>query len=130
MFFLFIIAILLIGANVATALITARTLDRLKKELAKQDQVKHEMRKQLEEAQNHKKTVEGSRDMLKRSKVRKQEEIEDLEQELKELEQEVVSEHEIATKELVEHKPVDSDGTLEEGGKSDGHEIKTRAPIR
>ena len=129
MFFLFVIAIMLIGANVVVALATARELDRLKKELAKQGQVKHDMRQKLEEAQSYRKSVEGTRDLLKRTQERKQKQIQQLVDELERLKKEVGIEHEIATNEPVEQKPVDSDDTAGEGEKSAGKKIKTRIPI-
>jgi len=127
---LLIIAGLLVGLTVVTALATGRELDRKKRELAKLGQMLHERMAQLEEGRNHQKIVEGNRDMLKRSSVRKREQIQQLGEELEELEQEVIDEHEIATKQPTEQKPVDFENTPKREGKSVEKDVKIKQRMK
>jgi hypothetical protein len=127
---LFIIAGLLVGLTVVVALVTARDLDRKKKGFAQLGQMKLEAHKKLEEEQGHKKVTEGNRDILKRTKERKQEQIQQLGDEIEELKKEVAAEHEIATNQPVDQKPIDFEDAPEQKESSTGKEIKTRQPLK
>ncbi|MBT7914181.1 hypothetical protein HN588_09750 [Candidatus Bathyarchaeota archaeon] len=120
----------MVGLTVIAALATGRELDRKKKELAKLGQILHERMAQLEEGRNHQKIVEGNRDMLKRSSERKRAQIQQLGEELEELEQEVIAEHEIATNQPMEQKPVDFEDTPKGEGKSVEKEVKIKQRMK
>ncbi|MBT4504751.1 MAG: hypothetical protein HOC74_43915 [Gemmatimonadetes bacterium] len=127
---LLLLTALLVGLTVIAALATGRELDRKKKELAKLGQILHERMAQLEEGRNHQKIVEGNRDMLKRSSERKRAQIQQLGEELEELEQEVIAEHEIATNQPMEQKPVDFEDTPKGEGKSVEKEVKIKQRMK
>jgi hypothetical protein len=130
MLLLFIMAGLLVGLAVVAALATAKDLDRLKKELGKLNRRKLEAHQKWEEVQGQKKVVEGNRDILKRTKERKQEQIQQLGDEIEELKKEVAAEHEIATNQPVDQKPIDFEDEPEQEEPSAGKEIKTRQPLK
>ena len=127
---LLIIAGLLVGLTVVTALATGRELDRKKKELGKLERILRESMEKLEEGRSHQKIIEGNRDMLKRGKERKQAQIQQLAEDLEELEQEVAEEHEIATKQPMEQKPVDFEDAPKQEGKSVEKEVKIRQRMK
>jgi chromosome segregation ATPase len=128
MVFLFVLAALLIGANVIAALVSGSELNSLKTELAQVNQVRQKMQQKLAEAESVTQNTEGQRDLLNGEKARKQERIQQLSEELEELKADVVPEHAIETNDPVEDKSIGLDDASEEG-QAAGRKIKTRMSL-